>query len=171
MPVRRILKVLRLLLGDSGMLKTNHYTLVAGIGNGSTELNAFDNALYNAGVGNYNLSRVSSILPPLSREETVIRITAGGILPIAYGSKVEQGVETKIVAVVAAGLPKNPEDIGVIMEYSGFEDQKQAELIVKEMVYEAMHNRNIPIMDIKCISSSCLVKSNFCCAFAGIALW
>lgn len=71
------------------MLKTNRYTLVSGVGSGNTELNAFDNALYNAGVGNYNLIKVSSILPPISKEEIVVGGVAGGILPIAYGSKIE----------------------------------------------------------------------------------
>lgn len=35
-------------------------------GNGSTELSAFDNALYNAGVSNYNLIPLSSVIPPKS---------------------------------------------------------------------------------------------------------
>lgn len=153
------------------MLKTNRYTFVSGVGKGSTELNAFDNALYNAGVGNYNLIKVSSILPPISKKEKIVDGVAGGILPIAYGSKVNCEKGSQIVAAVAAGIPQELEDIGVIMEYSGFGNQEQAELIVKEMVREAMCNRNIQIKDIECISSSCYVKSDFCCVFAGIALW
>lgn len=153
------------------MLKTSRYTLVSGTGSGSTALNAFDNALYNAGVGNYNLIKVSSILPPMSMEEKSVGGEAGGILPIAYGSKVNHEKGTQIIAAVAVGIPQNQEEIGVIMEYSGFENEGQAEFIVKEMVREAMCNRNIKIEDIKCITSSCSVNSNFCCAFAGIALW
>ena len=153
------------------MLKTNRYTLVSGVGSGNTELNAFDNALYNAGVGNYNLIKVSSILPPISKEEIVVGGVAGGILPIAYGSKIEHEKGTQIVAAVGVGIPENSEEIDIIMEYSGCGNEDQAVLIVKEMVREAMDNRNIQIKDIKCISSSCLVNANFCCAFAGIALW
>ena len=82
------------------MLKTNRYTLVSGVGSGNTELNAFDNALYNAGVGNYNLIKVSSILPPISKEEIVVGGVAGGILPIAYGSKIEHEKGAQIVAAV-----------------------------------------------------------------------
>lgn len=153
------------------MLKTNRYTLVSGVGSGSTKLNAFDNALYNAGVGNYNLIKVSSILPPISKEEIVIGGVDGGILPIAYGSKIENEKGAQIVAAVGVGIPENSEEIGIIMEYSGCENEDQAILIVKKMVREAMDNRNIQIKDIKCISSSCRVDENFCCAFAGIALW
>jgi len=153
------------------VLKTNRYTLVSSVGTGSTELNAFDNALCNAGVGNYNLIKVSSILPPMSNEEEGVGGVGGGILPIAYGSKTGHEKGTQIVAAVAVGIPQNPEEIGVIMEYSGSENEEQAEFHVKEMVREAMNNRNIIIKDIKCITSSCTVNSNFCCVFAGIALW
>ena len=40
-----------------------NYTIVSGVGKGLTSLSAFDNALLNAGVGDYNLVKVSSILP------------------------------------------------------------------------------------------------------------
>jgi len=41
--------------------------IVKAIGEGSTLLSAFDNALQNAGVCNYNLIRLSSIIPPNSK--------------------------------------------------------------------------------------------------------
>lgn len=40
------------------------FKMVAGSSEGTTSLNALDNALIAAGVGNVNLLRVSSILPP-----------------------------------------------------------------------------------------------------------
>ncbi|MDZ7654020.1 MAG: pyruvoyl-dependent arginine decarboxylase [Burkholderiaceae bacterium] len=42
-------------------------TLAAGIGRGPTELAAFDAALLDAGVANYNLICLSSVIPPGSR--------------------------------------------------------------------------------------------------------
>ena len=42
----------------------HYYTLVSGIGKSQFPLVAFDNALRDAGIGDYNLVRVSSILPP-----------------------------------------------------------------------------------------------------------
>jgi arginine decarboxylase len=38
--------------------------LTSGIGSGPTELSAFDSALNHAGVANYNLIRLSSVIPP-----------------------------------------------------------------------------------------------------------
>ncbi|HLA04059.1 MAG TPA: pyruvoyl-dependent arginine decarboxylase [Patescibacteria group bacterium] len=41
--------------------------VVSGVGTGKTTLSAFDNALKKAGVYNYNLIRLSSIIPPKSQ--------------------------------------------------------------------------------------------------------
>jgi arginine decarboxylase len=38
--------------------------IVSGIGTGPTQLSAFDDALLNAGLGNYNLLTLSSVIPP-----------------------------------------------------------------------------------------------------------
>ncbi len=41
--------------------------LSTGLGIGTTKLSAFDSALYNAGVANFNLLRLSSVIPPKSK--------------------------------------------------------------------------------------------------------
>ena len=41
-------------------------TIVSSVGHGSTLLSAFDKALINAGIHNYNLIRLSSVIPPHS---------------------------------------------------------------------------------------------------------
>jgi len=41
--------------------------ITKGKGSGHTELSAFDNALYDAGIGNFNLIRLTSIIPPGSK--------------------------------------------------------------------------------------------------------
>lgn len=41
--------------------------LSSGIGSGPTKLSAFDSALNNAGIANYNLIRLSSVIPPKSK--------------------------------------------------------------------------------------------------------
>ena len=62
------------------------YCLVSGAAEGNTRLNAFDNALLEAGVGDTNLMRMSSICPPgakeVSRDE--IDLPGGGLIPLAY---------------------------------------------------------------------------------------
>jgi arginine decarboxylase len=55
----------------------------AGIAEGSTPLNAFDNALLAAGIGNVNLIKVSSILPPGIELVALPRIKPGTSLVMA----------------------------------------------------------------------------------------
>ena len=52
---------------------------------GKTPLNAFDNALLAAGIGNVNLLKISSIVPPNTRIIALPRIKPGSIIPMAYG--------------------------------------------------------------------------------------
>lgn len=114
------------------MLKTNHYTLVSGVGHGERTLNVFDNALCYAGIENYNLIKVSSIWPPMSNEEKNVGGVPGGILPIAYGSQIGHEEGSQIVAAVAVGIPEDLTKIGVIMEYSGLGNDELAEASVKK---------------------------------------
>ncbi len=153
------------------MTRTDRYTLVSGIGTGSTALNAFDAALLNAEVGNFNLLKVSSILPPQSMEEKHINVLSGSLLPIAYGSISESEPGLRITAAVAVGIPQDFQNIGVIMEYSDYGEEEEVRTIVIEMAREAMNRRNLKIGEIKCASASCVMGSDFRCAFAGVALW
>lgn len=58
--------------------------VVCGVGSGKTVLSAFDTALKDAGVYNYNLITLSSIIPPNSRVSKVRRYTTP---PEEYGHK------------------------------------------------------------------------------------
>ena len=58
--------------------------IVESAGEGSTLLSAFDNALQNAGVSNYNLIRLSSIIPPNSK---VTKIPHYQTPPAEFGYK------------------------------------------------------------------------------------
>lgn len=153
------------------LFKAKNYTLVNGIGSGSTELNAFDNALQSANVGNFNLIKVSSILPPGAIQQETIKENYGSVLPIAYSCILGKNEGDSIVAAVAVGIPQDKNMVGVIMEHSAIGDPHIIENEVKQMVCEAMRNRSIEIREIKCSVSSCVVEGNIMCAFSGIALW
>lgn len=153
------------------LFKAQNYTMVNGVGSGSTELNAFDNALQSANVGNFNLIKVSSILPPGAIQRESIKENSGSVLPIAYSSILGKNQGDSIVAVVAVGIPQDENMVGVIMEHASIGDPNIIESEVMQMVCEAMRNRSIEIREIKCSVSSCVVKDNIMCAFSGIALW
>ncbi len=144
------------------------FTLVAGASEGSSPLNAFDQALLAAGAGNVNLIRVSSILPPNTEFATQIILPPGALVPTAYGKLISHVPGTKIAAAVAVGIPK--EGFGVIMEYSGYTSGEEAGKIILGMVEEAFYNRKLK-MDQYLVKSveHCVVKIG--AVFAGVILW
>ena len=148
----------------------SHYSIITGIGSGVTMLNAFDNSLQSAGVGNYNLLRVSSILPPNCKKFSAIELPYGALLPIAYSRLCSNEKGREITAAIGVGVPTDSASVGVIMEFSGFTTKTQAEKCVEQMVKDAMAQRQIEIKEIICRSCTTIVNE-YNCVFAAIALW
>jgi arginine decarboxylase len=144
--------------------------LTAGFGKGSTSLNAFDGALVMANVGDYNLVKVSSILPPSCEIVNSITLKKGSLLPIAYGFIISNKEDEIISAAVSIAVPKNYESIGVIMEVSGYYQEETIRRMAYDMALEAMKIRNIEVEKIEVKSISGKV-SGWSCAFAGVALF
>jgi arginine decarboxylase len=145
------------------------YMLVAGSGEGGTGLTAFDAALLKAGVGNFNLLKVSSILPPGAVEHAVLHIPPGALLPIAYGT-INSDLPGEIIsAAIAVGVPRL-ESYGVIMETTGCCPKKELEIKIKAMVEEAFRMRDLPLQEIRLHSVEHRVI-HCGSAFAGLVLW
>ncbi|MDH7478663.1 MAG: arginine decarboxylase, pyruvoyl-dependent [Syntrophomonadaceae bacterium] len=144
------------------------FFVTAGSAEGETELNAFDNALLAAGVGNVNLIKVSSILPPGTEFCPELKIPFGSLVPIAYASIISEEPGQTISAAVATGL--SAETFGVIMEFSGCCSREEAEMTVTEMVREAFRVRGMALKDIKIASVEHQVKK-IGCAFAAVPMW
>lgn len=144
------------------------FTLVAGCAEGNTKLNAFDNALLASGVGNMNLLRVSSILPPHAVHTEEFFMTPGSLLPVAYGTLTSDLRGRLIAAAVAAGI--TADSYGVIMEFSGRCTGMEAKNAVTHMVKEAFASRAIKLEKV-------LVKAvehhveKIGCVFAAVVLW
>jgi len=144
------------------------YFVTAAASEGKTSLTAFDGALLKARVGNTNLLRVSSILPPHCQFEADLVIPPGSLLPIAYGSITSSDTGDIISAAVAVGIKKD--SFGIIMEFSGKCSKKEAEAQVIKMVEEAFHIRGLELEEVKVASCEHLVE-NIGCAFAAVPLW
>lgn len=153
----------------TGIPRPKRFTLVAASAEGQTELTAFDKALLFAGVGNVNLLKVSSILPPEAEymPEPVVR--PGSLLPIAYSSLVSDKPGDLIAAAVGVGISVR-DHYGVIMEFSGFCSKEEAEEIASEMVREAFDARGLPLNQ-KLIKSVDHNVEKIGCVFAGVPLW
>ena len=135
------------------------------------EIISFDNALINAKVSDYNILKVSSILPANCRYLPVIQNCKGSILHMAYASYTQKGTGI-ISSAVAVGIPAESHNIGVIMEYSCFKGQRHCINTVETLVQSAMKNRDILIKEIMSIGCEAkLSKELYSTTFAGIAMW
>jgi arginine decarboxylase len=117
--------------------------LAVGAAEGGSRLTAFDKALLAAGIGNLNLVRVSSILPPGCVPEDDFSVPPGSLTPTAYGSLTCDEPGRQIAAAIALGW--GGDDFGVIMEFSGFCGRAEAEERVAVMVHEAFSARGRPV--------------------------
>lgn len=152
------------------MLETpRKFTLVSGAAEGPSRLNAFDNALLVAGIGNVNLIRVSSILPPGSTEFGKLEVPPGSLLPTAYGTITSDLAGETIAAAVAVGIGESGE-YGVIMEFSGRCGREEAEDTVAEMARAAFRQRDRELKRLLVRAAEHKVEA-IGCAFAAVALW
>lgn len=155
------------------MVKTpDIYCLVKGAAEGRTRLNAFDKALLEAGVGDTNLMRMSSILPPASEERDVrdIILPKGGLIPLAYATIDGTTPGRLISAAIAVGIPEDDREPGVIMEFEDHAPLSNVEDIVRQMVIDGFEYRNRKLKEIKSIGIEHKVER--CGAvFAAAVLW
>ncbi len=136
-----------------------HFFLTAGKGDASTELNAFDAALLDAGVGDTNLIKMSSILPPGATEVQKYDWPKGSFVPLAYGDRTCAEKGSVISASVAVGIPEDPSAAGLIMECSQMGSAEDCERFVREMVIEGLEKiRGLKIKEIKSISATIKVE-------------
>lgn len=126
--------------------------LVAAGAEGPTALNAFDNALLQAGIGNINLIRVSSILPPGCVHEPGFSVPPGSLTPTAYGYLISDQPGTEIAAAIGVGFSED--DYGVIMEFEGICDRASAADRVAEMVRQAFVSRDRRLHDLRVEAAS-----------------
>lgn len=154
------------------MFIASNYSLVKGTSIGDNfKILSFDNALIDAKVGNYNILKVSSILPPNCCCLQNINNCYGSVLHMAYASCTGKGIGI-MSSAVAVGIPTNAYDIGVIMEYSDFVPKEICLKTVEDLVKSAMKKRNISFNEIKSIGCEVeLCKNSYSTTFAGIAMW
>lgn len=157
------------------MFDENKFKICCGVGKSQFSLSAFDAALIDAGCANYNLLKLSSILPAGFTPATEIDLPEGSVLPTAYcfytSNRSSAGRFSKIAAAIAIGIPSDSEKVGVIMEWSGYGDIKYAQSVVTDMVREAMERRGVRVYDIMEDGVESDLGEEMVCVFAGISIW
>jgi arginine decarboxylase len=119
-------------------------SLTSGKAEGPNELNAFDNALLVAGIGDINLIKVSSILPLGTKIVEMPGFKVGEMVNcvIAQASSKKKG--DRISAVIAVALS---DELGCVVEHSGV--NKDAEKVKNEAITRAKYMMEIRGKSIK----------------------
>ncbi|MCR4397773.1 MAG: arginine decarboxylase, pyruvoyl-dependent [Firmicutes bacterium] len=144
------------------------YTLVSGASEGATGLNAFDGALLRAGIGNVNLVKVSSILPPGAAYAGSLAIPPGSLVPVAYAAITSETPGDVIAAAV--GIGRSRDTFGIIMEFSGHCTREEAEEKVRLMIEDACKKRGMIPADVDVVGVQHKVERAGC-AFAAVPMW
>ena len=109
-------------------------------------MNAFDNALYEAEIGDVNLIKVSSMLEANTQVEKLPKLKAGSMVNCVLSSLTSNKKGDKLVACVAVAIG---EELGCVVEANGVnqnpEDVKNEAI---DMVKYMMNKRNVKIKEL-----------------------
>jgi arginine decarboxylase len=141
----------------------------AGHAEGGTALNAFDNALLAAGIGNINLVKISSILPPDVPVIDLPKLKPGALVPTAYAAITSEVPGQTLAAAVGYAIPDDPAKNGVIMEFHGHATRAEAEQAIVTMLEEAFQVRGEAIRELRVYATEHTVE-RVGCALAAITL-
>ncbi len=129
--------------------------LCSGLGSGPTKLSAFDSALNDAGIANYNLIKLSSVIPP----KTIIKEIEGNlpskIRPGQWGDRLyvvmaEKRVDTPNVEAWAGigWVQDQKTGKGLFVEHEG-ESEKAVRRDIKQSLVALMATRNVDFGEIR----------------------
>lgn len=130
--------------------------IVSGKSEGPTKLNAFDNALTDAGIGDVNLIKVSSMLAGNAEIEELPKLKAGAMVNCVLSEVTSNNPGDNIAAVIAVAIG---EELGCVVEATGI-NEKLDDLIdeAKMMVEYMMDKRKVEIKNLIIESSTTTVK-------------
>ncbi|WP_407423877.1 pyruvoyl-dependent arginine decarboxylase [Methanobrevibacter sp.] len=131
--------------------------IVCGKDEGPTKLNAFDNALSDAGIGDVNLIKVSSMLSANTIVEKLPKLKAGAMVNCVLSEITSDNPGDEITAVIAVAIG---EKLGCVVETTGInKDLKYLEDKAEFMVRYMMEKRDVEINDLIIKSSATTVEN------------
>lgn len=131
--------------------------IVSGKDEGPTKLNAFDNALTDAGIGDVNLIKVSSMLAGNADVQKLPKLKAGAMVNCVLSEITSDNPGDEISAIIAVAIG---EELGCVVETTGINKPKD-ELINKAemMVNYMMEKRGVEIKELIVESSTTTVEN------------
>lgn len=111
--------------------------LTKGVGSGETDIAAFDAALYDAGICNYNLIRLSSVIPPGTKIEIGKAESRadefGHKLYLVYAKQIEHKAGKDAWAGIGWTLVEGGDGKGLFTEHEGQSEAEVSDLIHKTL--------------------------------------
>ncbi|AXV37095.1 MAG: arginine decarboxylase, pyruvoyl-dependent [Methanobacterium sp. BRmetb2] len=121
-------------------------SITTGKSEGPTKLNAFDNALLDAGIGDVNLIKVSSIIPQGTKIVKLPKLTPGSMVNCVLSHVTSDKKGDHITAVIAVA---KSDDFGCVVENSGINaDPIKIREEAVDMVKYMMDVRSLQINEI-----------------------
>jgi len=120
--------------------------IVSGKDEGPTKLNAFDNALSDAGIGDVNLIKVSSMLSGNTEIKQLPPLEPGSMVNCVLSEITSDNPGDEISAVIAVAIGK---ELGCVVETTGI-NKNEDDLIdkVKFMAKYMMEKRDVEIEEL-----------------------
>ncbi|AMD18059.1 pyruvoyl-dependent arginine decarboxylase [Methanobrevibacter sp. YE315] len=130
--------------------------IVTGKDEGPTKLNAFDNALTDAGIGDVNLIKVSSMLAGNTEINELPELKSGAMVNCVLSEITSDNPGDNITAVIAVAIG---EKLGCVVETNGINENPD-DLIdeAKMMVEYMMNKRGVEIKDLIIESATTTVE-------------
>ena len=120
--------------------------IVSGKDEGPTKLNTFDNALSDAGIGDVNLIKVSSMLAGKTKITHLPKLKAGAMVNCVLSEVTSDVAGEEITAVIAVAIG---DELGCVVETNG-RDKNPDELAdeARQMVEYMMEKRGVEIKNL-----------------------
>ncbi|HMK53862.1 MAG TPA: arginine decarboxylase, pyruvoyl-dependent [Methanobacteriaceae archaeon] len=133
-------------------------SITSGRAEGPTKLNTFDNALLDAGIGDVNLIKVSSIVSGGTRVVELPELEGGAMVNCVLSHVFSDQTGDYITAVIAMALG---ESLGCVAEHSAVNrDTEEVKKEAEEMIRYMMEVRGLDITEIIVESASHKVIKN-----------
>ena len=121
-------------------------SITSGRAEGPTKLNSFDNALLDAGIGDVNLIKVSSIVSGGTKIVELPELEGGAMVNCVLAHAFSDQEGDLITAVIAVAMADN---LGCVVEYSAVnKNPQQVKLEAEAMVRHMMEIRGLNIKEI-----------------------
>ncbi len=152
------------------MVLPSRFMAVSGVGISETSpINAFDNALQDSGLGDYNVVPVSSIIPKEAVEVDRLDPEPGSIVFVVMARAEGHGGQRLSVGLA---WTKPEGHLGIVMEFRRTDSERGAgRAFLERSVREASKVRGLPDSEIRFLETSLDVpEGSFGCAICCLAL-